>query len=718
MLTNFKIETRLKMAFSVVYGFAIVIVLISIFAMRNIAQTNEESIKTITEPLVLIGQIANSMERLSNNDKDTTRFSEEVLCLNEKLENVKAIYSERNMKQTEAYIILANLSDSFNDYSKSVINKEDKFVILKKSEKTSELIDKMLIDLNEHSTQNNMENRSRKNIATLLFILFILVGLQLTILIYRSLSRGILMPLDEIADTAKEIAKGNLAVRIKYQSTNSVGRLANNLTQVVNTLCDLILDIDNLVKLQNEGIMSARIDSEKYTGAFSSITKGINEMVVSYVDMTNEVIECAQNFEQGNFNIQIPTYKNDKERASVAFNNLSSNLKNISEDINSLVDSAAHGNLSARVDDKKYDGDWALIIATLNNLLNVIIAPIREASVVLSEISKGNLSISVTGSFEGDFSIIKDSLNGTISFLKSYISEVSDVLNKVAANDLSVSIDRDYVGDFREIKQSINMIIEKLNIVMRDITNMSRRISAGSEQIMTSSESLSDASVNQASSVSILTNMISNINGKLALTSSKAQSAVDYAGYAQENAMNVDLKMKEMVEAIEEIRKASTDIHNVIKTIEDIAFQTNILSLNASIEAARAGESGKGFAIVADEVRRLAGKSREAVDTTTGLIEASSSKVAQGVRISDETAKILTNIVTDISNIKETATEISHYASDQVNDMGKISVDVENISRLTTENLAISEESAACATEFSSEADVLRETAETFILKG
>ncbi len=717
MFKKFKITTRFTLAFSAIYGFTIVVVLIAIFVMRSIAQTNEESIRTITEPLVLIGQFANGMDKLHDTEDDIVQFSQAASELNTKLEKVKNIYIEHNMKETETYIIITDVINSFNDYSKSVLNKEDRLISLEKGDKITESVEKLFQALNKHSTQNFLENRSQENIATLVFLLFVLVGLQMTVLIYRSQLKGILLPLEEIADAAKEIAQGNLAVRIQYQSENSIGMVANNLTQVVNTLCDLILDIDNLVKLQNDGDMSARINSEKYTGAFSSITTGINDMVASYVDMTNEVITCAQHFEQGDFNIQIPTYKKDKERASIAFNKLSHNLKSISEDINNLVDSAAHGKLSTRVDEKKYDGDWALIITTLNNLLNVIIAPIREATVVLAEVSKGNLNTAVTGNFEGDFLVIKTSLNDTISFLKSYISEVSDVLNKIAANDLSVSITRDYLGDFKEMQQSINMIGTKLNVVMRDITNMSRRISAGSGEIMSSSESLAQASVNQASSVTMLTEMIGSINGKLALTSTKAQSAVEYAGYTHENALNVDSKMKEMVDAIDEISKASLDIRNVIKTIEDIAFQTNVLSLNASIEAARAGERGRGFAVVAAEVRQLAGKSRDAVDTTTKLIDTSSSKVAQGVKISEEAAKILSSIVTDITNIKDTASEISHYASDQVKDMEKISADVANISTLTTENLSISEESAACATEFSAEADTLRETAEAFILK-
>ncbi len=717
MLKNIKIATRFKLAFSVIYGFTILVAIIAIFTMRDIAETNEESIKLVTEPLVLIGQFANGVDRLHYEEGDATKFSGTVSQLKILLESVKTTYEENAMQNTEEYKDIIALINTFYDYSSSVSSKENQLETLEKSEETIALVDKILLELKNHSNEHFLENRSSENISTLAFVLLILVGLQLTMLIYRSLLRGIILPLVEIADAAEEIAQGNLTVRIKYQSTNNIGMVAKNLTRVVNTLCDLILDIDNLVKLQNDGEMSARINSQKYEGAYSSITEGINEMVSSYVDMTNEVIECAQNFEQGNFNIYIPTYSGDKERASIAFNKLSLNLKSISEDINSLVYSAAHGNLSARADENKYDGDWASIITTLNNLLNVIIAPINESAIVLSEISKGNLNTEVTGNFEGDFSIIKDSLNSTISFIKSYISEVSYILNKIAANDLSTSITRDYVGDFKEIKQSINMIIGKLNIVMRDIKNMSLRISAGSDEMMTSSESLADASSRQAGSIGALTEMIDNINSKLALTSKSAQNAENYADYAHSNAMNVDYKMREMVEAIYEIRKSSLDIRNVIKTIEDIAFQTSILSLNASIEAARAGEKGRGFAVVADEVGQLAKKSSDAVETTTVLIENSSSKVVQGVKIADETAKILQSIVADINNIRSTASEISNSAQEQVEEMTRISIDVENISTLTTENLSISEESAACATEFSAEADSLRHTAEAFILE-
>ncbi len=714
---NTKISTRLKVAFSATYVFLFLVIVISVFSMRAIARNSQVSVDTITEPLVLIGQFSNGIDKLHFAENDPAIFNEIYTGLKENLLAVKDIFEANKLQGSVEYECLIELIATFEELDGSNVGGEGYVLPLEKRAKSIDLVDKLLVSLNNDSHLFFKENKAQVNMATIAFVLIAFVGLQLTMLIYGSLLKGISEPLDEIINAAGEIARGNLSVKIKYQSKSNIGRLACNLTGVSNIICDLILDIRHLVRLQNEGKMSARINGDKYSGAYLSIVQGINQMVGSYVDMTNEVISCAQQFEAGNFSISLPEYLGEKQRANLAFNSLSGNLKNISDDISALVIAAAKGNLSARADENKYKGDWALIISRLNNLLNEIIAPINESALVLSEVSKGNLGVSVSGSFEGDFAIIKDSLNGTIAFLKSYINEISQVLNKIAENDLSITISREYVGDFREVKQSINMIIHKLNAVMLDIRAMSVQIATGSEQMMTSSQSLAEASNKQATSVIMLTELIERINQKLNATSKNTESAAGFAGLAHSNALQADEKMVEMVESIGEIRKSSEEIKSVIKTIEDIAFQTNILSLNASIEAARAAEKGKGFAIVAEEVRVLANKSKNAVESTRALIEGSSVKVEKGVFIANETAELLRSIVSDVNSIKAAASDISSFAMEQVEDIVNINENVSDISRSTTENSSISQETASCAAEFTAQADSLKEMASMFILK-
>ncbi len=716
MLKNAKITTRLKLAFTVIYAFLLITAVLSILSMRSIANNNQNSMQTITEPLVLLGRFANGVDKLHYIENDIQQFTLVKLELENLLLSMKDIYEQAKMEDSDEYGILLELLCVYDEYAQGVITGQEKTYLLQRSEETIHKTDKLFLMLGQESKNYYLDNKKHENLTTIGFVFLALLGLQLTLFLTRSLIRGILQPLEMIIDTTKEIAKGNLSVRINYKSRSSIGVLAENLTNMVNTLCDLILDIDELVKRQNKGEMSARINTENYQGAFSAIASGINLMVNDYAKMTDEIIGCAQQFEKGNFDIQLPPYQGDKQRANFAFDSLSYNLKQISEDISGLVSKASEGKLSSRADEKRYTGDWAYIIIQLNNLLNVIIEPINESAAVLSEVSRGNLSVGVNGDFHGDFAIIKNSINQTIAFLKSYIDEIAEVLQHIANNDLSVLISREYIGDFRQMKTSINMIIRKLNLVMQDIKRMSLQISSASGDIMRSSETLADATNQQAMSIVTLTDMIESINGKIYNTSKSTTEAESYANYVNHNALQADLQMKQMIEAMDAIKTASFDIYKIIKTIEDISMQTNLLALNASIEAAKANEYGKGFGVVAQEVKQLSAKTKAAVGNTRLLIDSSFAKVSDGVLIANQTAEILKNIVSDISQIKQVTGNINSSASEQVGDMKQIHDDVLKISQLTTNNMAISEESASCAAEFSTQADSLQKMSEMFVL--
>ncbi len=716
MLKNVQITTRLKLAFTVIYTFLLITAVLSILSMRSIASNNESSMHTITEPLVLLGRFANSTDKLHYTENDIEQFTLVKSELENLLFSIRDIYEEAKLQHSEEYGVVLELQRAYDAYTQGVLTGREESYLLQRSEESKQQIDKLLSMLGQSSEDYYRDNKKHENLTTLGFVFLALLGLQLTFFLTRFLIRGILQPLEMIIDTTKEIAKGNLSIRINYKSKSSVGLLAENLTNMVNTLCNLILDIDELVKRQNKGEMSARINTKNYQGAYSAIADGINLMVNDYVKMTEEIIGCAQQFEKGNFKIQLPQYQGDKQRTNVAFESLSSNLKQITEDINGLVAKASEGKLSSRADETRYTGDWAYIIIQLNHLLNVIVEPINESAAVLSEVSRGNLSVSVNGDFQGDFAIIKNSINQTIAFLKSYIDEIAQVLQRIADNNLSVMINREYVGDFRQMKTSINMIIDKLNIVMRDIKRMSLEISSASGDVRNSSEILANATNEQSMSIVTLTDMIESINDKLYTTSKSTTEAESYANYVHDNALQADLQMKKMIEAMDAIKIASSTIYKVIKTIEDIAMQTNLLALNASIEAVKASEHGKGFGVVAQEVKQLATKSKVAVGDTRVLIESSFAKVSDGVLIANQTAEILNSIVSNISQIKQVAGNISSSASEQVEDMKHIQDDVLKISRLTTNNMAISEENSSCAAEFSAQADSLQKMSELFVL--
>lgn len=343
--------------------------------------------------------------------------------------------------------------------------------------------------------------------------------------------------------------------------------------------------------------------------------------------------------------------------------------------------------------------------------------PIKEMTKAAQMTAQGVLDANLTYKSKNEIGQLGCALSESNTLMKTYIVDISEKLGKMAQGDLRIDHTIEYKGDFQKLSDSMFLIVESLNDTLREIYDASEQVSNGSEQVSGSAAALAQGAAEQASSIEELSATITDISENVKQNAEKATDASKHADHVSELLESSNRKMEDMLAAMSKINNSSNEIGKIIKTIEDIAFQTNILALNAAVEAARAGTSGKGFAVVADEVRNLAGKSAEAAKNTTELITKSIAEVENGTRIADSTANALHEVVENTKAVADSVDLIAQISNQQANSIGQITLGVEQISRVVQTNSATAEESAAASEELSSQAETMKSLVEKFQLK-
>ena len=349
-----------------------------------------------------------------------------------------------------------------------------------------------------------------------------------------------------------------------------------------------------------------------------------------------------------------------------------------------------------------------------------ITSPVKEIDQVAKNIAAGNLDEEIRYSSRDELGTLAVNFNSTVSRLRdyvNYIDEISKVLDQVAEGNLVFQLTYDYAGEFAKVKTALTNISDSLNNTMAQISQSSDQVASGSEQVSDGAQALSQGATEQASSIEELAATVNEISSQVKQNADNAQNASNRVNEVGNEAAESNRRMQDMLSAMGEISERSSEIGKIIKTIEDIAFQTNILALNAAVEAARAGEAGKGFAVVADEVRNLASKSAEASKNTAALIESSLKAVENGTKIADETAMSLNEVVTGVQDVTGTINEISSASEAQARSISQVTQGIDQISSVIQTNSATAEESAAASEELSGQAQILKNLVSQFRLK-
>lgn len=363
-----------------------------------------------------------------------------------------------------------------------------------------------------------------------------------------------------------------------------------------------------------------------------------------------------------------------------------------------------------------------LAILFMNGLLvglviRKILVPIKDITESSRELAEGKLDFQIDVKSQDELGQLGEALNTSVKNLKLYITDISDVLDGIAQGDLGKESSITYIGDFVQIQTAIGTISEQLNHTLSQIHASANQVDSGANQVAVGAQSLAQGATEQASEVDNLLQMVERITEQINNNAETAASTNKEAEIVGGSITVCNDQMREMAEAMDQINACSSEISKIIKTIEDIAFQTNILALNAAVEAARAGSAGKGFAVVADEVRNLAAKSADAAKDTTALIEKTLRVVENGSVLTGKTQESLNSVVAGAENVTEDIRKITAASKEQELAINRIKDGITQISTVVQSNSATSEESAAASEELASQAQLLKRLIGSFRLK-
>lgn len=349
--------------------------------------------------------------------------------------------------------------------------------------------------------------------------------------------------------------------------------------------------------------------------------------------------------------------------------------------------------------------------------------PLKEITQAAQRLEKGELGladgkpIQIGVNSNDEIGFLGNIFEGTINRLRAYIGEISDVLGSIAKGDLTQETQHVYTGDFLSIKNSLDNILEALNHTMGQISVSAGHVSDGSEQVSASAQTLAQGATEQASAVTEISTTITNISAEAKETSAAAVEAGNFTNQAGAQ-LGISMEnVKELSASMEHIANDSEQIRTIVATIENIAFQINILSLNAAVEAARAGEAGKGFAVVADEISSLASKSDEAAKATKELIENSTATITESGKVMNKVSEALELTGELAGNVTSQMEHVVDAVEKQTLAMEEVATGVDQISAVVENNSAISQECAAASEELSSQSSMLKELISSFQIK-
>ncbi len=480
-------------------------------------------------------------------------------------------------------------------------------------------------------------------------------------------------PVEMAVDYIEKISNGIIPEKIKQDYSGDFNKIKDGLNLLIDVLTDFSVQMKEIYTQHKAGEIEVKLNLEKFKGIYSDIGESVFNTINYHVSTILKVLSLIEDYGvKGDFTKELEKFPGKQAIMNKMIDALKNNLVNIIAETKMLVAAALEGRLKIRGDESKFIGDYREIIKGINDTLDAVNKPVTEATAILEKMAQGDLSLEMKGEYNGDHAILKNSLNLTINSMNDILSQ------------FMIAVDQ---------------------------------VDTGSRQVSDASQSLSQVSAESASSLEEISSSMQEIGSQSTQNADSAVQAQSLSHEAKMLSEEGNSQVKLMDEAMREMNESSKNVTKIIKSIDEIAFQTNLLALNAAVEAARAGKHGKGFTVVAEEVRNLAQRSAKAAKETAEMIENSIQKTESGAKIMSNTSQALLEIQNSVTKVSDLIGEIAAASKEQKQGIAQINQGLQQIDQSIQQNTATAEETAAASEELSSQAVELKSMITKFILK-
>ncbi|ETR70648.1 MAG: methyl-accepting chemotaxis protein signaling domain protein [Candidatus Magnetoglobus multicellularis str. Araruama] len=633
-------------------------------------------------------------------DKDPEQLNRAVKILNSVLDTMETqtvIDNQSLIYNMEDYL------DNFEGLAAVILKMEDEInkTILPLAPKIVKLSKEIAVSgWNEmEKFSHDVEDRVRKTGKLMLSIGILAILLGFTMGIF--LARMIIKPIIKVVDFAGKVSKGDISRPLNIKQKDEMGQMAealnNILIDMMGTQQKLMNNLDRLptpvievdkdftiLSVNQEGARIVNQTPSELTGRkcyeIYASEHCLTDDCALQKAMKEDAIFTSETIVQPdimNMPIRYTGFpvKDNQGIISGAVKYVLdiSGEQEINAEIKKLIKAVNAGELNNRADNQRFIGSYAELVENANGIVEAFIKPLNESHNVLKQMANGDLSVRMEGDYQGDHAMMKNSINNVLSSFNSILKQVESATDDVAGS---------------------------------------------SSELASFSQSLSEGSQEQAASVEQISASIHETDQQINMNADNAAKANQLADDSVQAAISGKEEMTQMISSMEEIHKSSQNISKVINVINEIASQTNILALNATVEAVRAGQFGKSFAVIAQEVRNLAGRSAQAVNETAELIATSNKKVNEGVNIAERTAAALEKIVENIVKVRDLVEDINVASKEQAVAMSQLNDGMGQISAATENMSTRSQETAGSAVQLKNLASELKEQISKFKLCG